>query len=97
MDSLGWQREAIRGNRIVSLSGLHGELLDLVNTDVVVGETSIELVVRLVPGKGCATNVFGLGFLVGFGGGRLRGLLLLGGVNLVGEHRGLLNLLNVAR
>jgi len=90
MDSLGWQRETIRGNQIVSFGGLHGELLDLVNTDVVVGETSIELVIGLVPCERGATNVFGLGGgLLVLGGG-------LGGVDLVGEHGGLLNLLDVA-
>jgi len=60
----------------------------LVDTDEVVGETSVEFVVRLVPGEGSARNVFlSLDLAVGTSG--------LDGGALVGEHGGLLDLLDV--
>jgi len=64
-----------------SFLGLHGEFLNLVNTDVVVGETGVEFIIRLVPGEGSAADEFLIGFL---------GLTLgLGVVELVGLERGL--------
>lgn len=66
---------------IASFVSLHGELLNLVNADVVVRETGVELVVGLVPGEGSAADVLLIGFL---------GLTLgLGIVELVGLEGGL--------
>lgn len=60
----------------------------MVNADVVIGEASIELVIALVPGERGAADVLGLDVLALLGAG-------LGIVALIGEHGGLLNLLDV--
>jgi hypothetical protein len=65
-----------------------GDLIDLVDSDEVIGETGVELVVRLVPGERSARDVLGGLDLGGVSSGLESG-------ELVGEHGGLLDLLDV--
>jgi len=66
-----------------------GDLVNLVDSDEVIRETGVEFVVRLVPGEGSARDVLGGSDLVVGSGG-------LEGGALVGEHGGLLDLLDVS-
>ena len=75
--------------RLLSAKVSVGDLVNLVDSDAVIGETGVELIVGVVPGERSARNVLGgLDLATGSSG-------LLGG-SLVREHGGLLNLLDVS-
>jgi hypothetical protein len=84
------EKAAMTGSRLLSdkCSGV-GDLVNLVDSDEVIGETGVESIVSGVPGERGARNVLG-SLNLGRGTGRFLGGLL------VGEHGSLLDLLDVS-